>query len=156
MMGVGGLLQLPHGYPALDYRDGLKATRDLTRNEAAVTEMFRRGCFNVFAHNRDDHSRNFAFLMDDQGTWTPSPAYDLTFSQGPGGEHTTLVAGEGRNPSGEHLAALAAEMGLKKAARIVDEVRATVADFKRFAERAGVPAKLRGQTAKALSSTNRS
>ena len=65
--------------------------------------MFRRACFNVFAHNRDDHSRNFAFMMDDKGSWTPSPAYDLTFSDGPGGEHTTLVAKEGRNPGIDHL-----------------------------------------------------
>ncbi len=156
MHTLGGLLHLPHGYPALDYRDVLKATRDLTRNEAAVSEMFRRACFNVFAHNRDDHSRNFAYLMDDQGTWTPSPAYDLTFSEGPGGEHTTLVAGEGRSPGAGHLVALAADVGLKKkSAKIVDEVRAAVADFKRFAEQAGVPAKLRAQIAKTLSSAKR-
>ena len=157
MHTLGGLLQLPHGYPALDYRDVLKATRDLTRNEAAVSEMFRRACFNVFAHNRDDHSRNFAYLMDGEGTWTPSPAYDLTFSEGPGGEHTTLIVGEGRRPSAEHLVALAADVGLKKkSAKIVDEVRAAVADFKRFADQAGVPARLRAEIAKALSSANRS
>ncbi len=150
MHTLGGLLHLPHGYPALDYRDVLAATRGLTRNEAAVREMFRRACFNVFAHNRDDHSRNFAFLMDEEGAWTPSPAYDLTFSEGPGGEHTTLVGGEGRRPSAEHLVALAAEVGLKRAATVVDEVRAAVADFERFADRAGVPARLRAATAKAL------
>ena len=57
---LGGLLHLPAAYPALDYIDLLKVTRDLTRSEAAVAQMFRRACFNVFAHNRDDHSRNFA------------------------------------------------------------------------------------------------
>lgn len=39
---LGGLLHLPYGYAALDYRDLLKVTRELTRNEAAVAEMFRR------------------------------------------------------------------------------------------------------------------
>ena len=98
MHTLGGLLQLPHAYAELDYRDLLKVTRELTRNEAAVAEMFRRACFNVLAHNRDDQSRNFAFLMDEQGAWRPSPAYDLTCSSGPGGEHTMLVAGEARAP----------------------------------------------------------
>lgn len=152
---LGGLLQLPHGYPALDYGDLLKVTRDLTRNEAAVAQMFRRACFNVFAHNRDDHSRNFAFLMDEHGTWTPSPAYDLTFAQGPGGEHTMLIAGEGRSPGVEHLAALAARVGVKHSAKIIDEVRAAIRRFKRFADQAGVPAKLRDKTAQALALPSR-
>jgi serine/threonine-protein kinase HipA len=152
---LGGLLHLPHGYPALDYGDLLKVTRELTRDEAAVAEMFRRACFNVFAHNRDDHSRNFAFLMDEKGTWRPSPAYDLTFAQGPGGEHTMLVAGEGRAPGIDHLTALAAQADLKHGAKIIDEVRAAIARFKRFADKAGVPARLRDRTAKAIAPSQR-
>ena len=152
---LGGLLQLPHGYAALDYRDLLKVTRELTRNEAAVAEMFRRACFNVFAYNRDDHSRNFAFLMDEQGAWRPSPAYDLTFAQGPGGEHTMLVAGEGRAPGIAHLTALAAQADLKNGTKIIDQVRAVISRFKRFADKAGVPARLRDRTAKALAPPKR-
>jgi serine/threonine-protein kinase HipA len=152
---LGGLLQLPHGYTALDYRDLLQVTRELTRSEAAVAEMFRRACFNVFAHNRDDHSRNFAFLMNEQGTWRPSPAYDLTFAQGPGGEHTMLVAGEGLAPGSSHLTAVAAQAGLKHASKIIDEARAAIARFKRFADKAEVPARLRDRTAKALAAARR-
>jgi serine/threonine-protein kinase HipA len=147
---LGGLLHLPHGYPALDYADLLKATRRLTRNEAAVAEMFRRACFNVFSHNRDDHSRNFAFLMDERGDWKPSPAYDLTFAPGPGGQHTMLVAGEGRSPTAEHLLALAQRVDLKHAAMILDEVRTAISRFKALAEEAGVPTRLRGTIASAL------
>jgi serine/threonine-protein kinase HipA len=150
MHTLGGLLHLPPAYPALDYLDLLKVTRDLTRNEAAVAEMFRRACFNVFAHNRDDHSRNFAFLMDEKGEWRSSPAYDLTFAEGPGGEHTMLVGGEGRNPGREHLMAIANAVGLKHATKLVEQVRAGVSQFSRLAEKAGVPAALRKQTAKAL------
>ena len=152
---LGGLLHLPHGYPALDYVDLLKVTRELTRDEAAVTEMFRRACFNVFAHNRDDHSRNFAFLMDETGGWRPSPAYDLTFAQGPGGEHTMLVAGEGRAPGVDHLTELAARVDLKNSSEIIHEVRAAVRRFKRFADQAEVPARLRDRTAQALAVSNR-
>jgi serine/threonine-protein kinase HipA len=150
MQTLGGLLNLPQGYAALDYSDLLKVTRELTRDEAAVAEMFRRACFNVFARNRDDHSRNFAFLMDEQGAWRPSPAYDLTFAQGPGGEHTMLVAGEGRAPGVKHLTALAEQVDLKHSAKIIQEVQAAISRFKRFANKAGVPARLREATAKAL------
>jgi serine/threonine-protein kinase HipA len=152
---LGGVLHLPHGYPALDYADLLKVTRELTRDEAAVAEMFRRACFNVFAHNRDDHNRNFAFLMDETGAWRPSPAYDLTFAQGPGGEHTMLVSGEGRAPGIAHLRALAARMDLKNASDIIHEVRAAIRRFKRFADQAKVPARLRDKTAQALAVSSR-
>lgn len=147
---LGGLLHLPHGYAALDYSDLIKVTRDLTRDEGAVTEMFRRACFNVFAHNRDDHSRNFAFLMNETGAWRPSPAYDLTFAHGPGGEHTMLVAGQGRAPGIEHLTALAARVDVKNGPEIVHEVRAAIRRFKQFADQAEVPLRLRDRTAQAL------
>jgi serine/threonine-protein kinase HipA len=150
---LGGLLHLPHGYPALDYRDLLQVTRDLTRDQSAVTEMFRRACFNVLAHNRDDHSRNFAFLMDERGAWAPSPAYDLTFAHGPGGEHTMLVAGEGRFPGVAHLQALAKGAGVKRSADIIDQVREATSDFASFADEARVPATLRSRVATALKST---
>lgn len=150
MHTLGGLLHLPHGYAALDYLDLLRVTRQLTRDESAVAEMFRRACFNVFARNRDDHTRNFAFLMDERGTWQPSPAYDLTFANGPGGEHTMLIAREGRAPDREHLLKLAKESDLRHAGTIVDEVRDAVDRFKEFAEQADVPARLRGTVATAL------
>jgi serine/threonine-protein kinase HipA len=150
---LGGLLHLPHGYPALDYLDLLKTTRRLTRNEAAVAEMFRRACFNVFAYNRDDHSRNFAFLMDEQGSWRPSPAYDLTFAEGPGGEHTMLVVGEGRAPNKEHLLTLAERAELKGAKQIIDEAHKAVRQFRIFADQAGVPAKLQRSVAPRLLGT---
>jgi serine/threonine-protein kinase HipA len=83
--------------------------------------------------------------VDEQGSWRPSPAYDLTFTEGPGGEHTTMVAGEGRAPTTEHLLAVArdAELKPRSADEILDEVRAAIARFERFAERAGVPVRLR-------------
>ncbi len=142
MHTLAGLLNAPHTYASLTYRDLLVATRHLTRNEADVAEMFRRACFNVFAHNRDDHTRNFAFLMDAGGAWRVSPAYDLTWSQGPGGEHTLLVDTEGANPSRQHLEKLAAAVGLKRSGPLIDEVRSAVSKFGRFADQAGVPKKL--------------
>lgn len=149
---LGGLLHLPHGYKAFDYLDLLGVTRELTRDESAVLQMFRRACFNVVARNRDDHCRNFAFTMSERGEWSPSPAYDLTYMEGPGGEHSTLVDGEGREPTVEHLARLAGKAGIKrgKAKEALERVRAAVDQFDTFASVASVPAALRKRVAKAL------
>ena len=152
---VGGLLDHPHDYKAFDYRDLLKITRRLTRDEAAVTEMFRRACVNVLGRNRDDHTRNFAFVMDEQGVWRASPAYDLTFADGPGGEHSMLICGEGKEPQREHLIRLGEEGDLKRPGAIIDEVRAAIDDFKGFADEAGVPPKRRDAVAKALGISKR-
>jgi serine/threonine-protein kinase HipA len=145
-----GLLHAPHTYPSIGYRQLLLITRSLTRNEAEVAEMFRRACFNVLAHNRDDHTKNFAFLMDGEGAWRTAPAYDLTYSAGPGGEHSLLIGREGRNPTTEHLEALAREVGVKRASAIIEEVRAAVDRFRSLAEEVGLPKKVQDRVAKGI------
>lgn len=98
-----GLLHSDFRTPSLDYEDLLTLTEVVTRDAREVEKMFRIAVFNVLAHNRDDHSKNFTFLMNETGDWKLSPAYDLTFSWGPGGEQSTTVMGEGKNPGVEHL-----------------------------------------------------
>ena len=99
LLTAAALLELDFEQPSLDYHSLMKLTKILTRdNEDDVREMFRRMCFNVFAHNRDDHSKNFTYLYDEMKKgWRLSPAYDLTFSNTYYGEHTTMVDGNGRN-----------------------------------------------------------
>ena len=123
---------------AADYTDLLKLTRHVTRSEKDVVSAFRHAVFNVFANNRDDHLKQFAFLRSDE--WRRAPAYDLTYSAGPGGEHTLLVAGEGRRPNRTHLAHLAEAAGLKKASanQVVEEVRDAVHRWADFAQATGV------------------
>ncbi len=75
----------------------MQLTMRLTQDYEEVEKMFRLMCFNVFAHNRDDHSRNFSYLYED-GKWRVSPAYDLTYSNSIGGEHATMVHRNGSNP----------------------------------------------------------
>jgi len=107
-----GLLHSDHRIPALDYQDLLELTLHLTRDVRESEKMFQYAVFNVMAHNRDDHSKNFSFLMDETGAWKISPAYDLTFSYGPGGEQSTMVMGEGKSPSIDHLRALGRLAGI--------------------------------------------
>jgi serine/threonine-protein kinase HipA len=138
---VCGLLEAPPLVAMLTYENILNLTRELTRDARQVEQMFRRVAFNVYAHNRDDHSRNFAYAMDPDGTWNLAPAYDLTFSDGPGGEHHMLVADEGRSPTSTHLHALAAAVDVKRSAasEAIDQVRAACSEWARFADEARVP-----------------
>ena len=86
-------------------------TWQITRRADELLKMYTRMCFNVFAHNRDDHSNNFAWLCVD-GNWRLAPAYDLTFSNSMGGEHATTIAGEGRNPSAKDILSVAKKAGI--------------------------------------------
>lgn len=102
---VKALLELPFDTPSIDYTSLLQLTNQLTRGDAgAVEQMFRIACFNVFAHNQDDHSKNFSFLYDKEaGRWQLAPAYDLTCSTTAYNEHTTSVNWNGKNPGAEEL-----------------------------------------------------
>jgi serine/threonine-protein kinase HipA len=118
----------------------MRATLLLTRNVQELEKILRLAAFNVFAHNRDDHSKNFSFLMNEKGSWSVAPAYDLTFSGGPGGEHSTTIIGEGKHPSKKHLLMLAEKVGIAKplANTIIDEVKDAVQQWGGYAEAAGV------------------
>ncbi|OGR59922.1 MAG: hypothetical protein A2X36_13590 [Elusimicrobia bacterium GWA2_69_24] len=137
----GNLIQSDFRVPSADYADLLKAASLLTRDHRDVLRAFRRMVFNVAARNRDDHVKNFAFIMDDRsGGWALSPAYDLSSAPGPGGEHSMTLAGEGKDPGRAHILRLAGPAGISRAqaAAIIDEVRAAVDRWRGFAAQAGV------------------
>lgn len=98
-----GLLHSDCRAPSLAYEDLLTLTEALTKDMREVEKMFSRAVFNVLSHNREDHAKNFNFLMDEKGAWKLSLAYDLIFSSGPNGEQRPLVAGEGKCLTIEHL-----------------------------------------------------
>ena len=115
MVSVSGLLETSHRLPNLDYNILMKLTLELTKNYQDIEQLYRLMCFNVFAHNRDDHSKNFSFLYDEsKREWHLSPAYDLTYSSSFNGEHATTVNGEGKNPSLEDILAVAKNIGIKE------------------------------------------
>lgn len=140
MHTAGGLLHASHRQPSVDYDALHKLTAIMTRDTREVNQMFRNMTFNVLARNRDDHVKNHAFLMSSDGKWKLSPAYDLTFSSGPGGEHSAAIAGEGRNPEKQHLLRVArnASISENEAIEIVDQVRAAVDRWPEFADEAGL------------------
>lgn len=140
MHTIAGLLHADHREPFLDYENIMKATLYLTKDIRQCEIQFRNAVFNVLSHNRDDHSKNFSFLMDERGNWTVSPAYDLTFSSGPAGEHSTIIMGEGKNPTKRHLLKLAGTCSIKqeRALEIIHQVLAATEKWDTFANAVGV------------------
>ncbi|MBI5447599.1 MAG: type II toxin-antitoxin system HipA family toxin [Gammaproteobacteria bacterium] len=140
MHTLSGLLHTDHRIPAFDYKTLLEVTLFLTKNIQECEKQFRHATFNVLAHNRDDHTKNFSFLMDSDGIWKVSPTYDLTYSSGPAGEHCTTVMGEGKNPGIKYLLQLASAVNIKEknAKKIIDEVRQAILKWPKLAEKARV------------------
>jgi serine/threonine-protein kinase HipA len=115
MVSVAGLLETSHRIPNLDYSQLMKLTLHLTQDMTELKRLFRQMCFNVYARNRDDHSKNFSFLYHEtQAVWRLSPAYDLTCSSSHYGEHATTIAGNGRDPGLDDILAVAKQAGLSQ------------------------------------------
>lgn len=127
MLTAAAILETDWRTASMDYHTLMKFTRILSRSNAEGTaQIYRRMCFNVFAHNRDDHAKNFSWLYDPaQECWHPSPAYDLTWSTTYYGEHATTVDGNGKNPGMQELLAVgkAAGMKAKTCREIAEEIR---------------------------------
>ena len=107
----------------------MKLTLKMTNDMSECEKLFKRMCFNVFAHNRDDHSKNFTYMyIDEESRWELSPAYDLTYSNSIGGEHATTVNGEGMNPTIDDILSVADRIGIncRKAKSIALNIREIV------------------------------
>jgi serine/threonine-protein kinase HipA len=154
---LGGLLHASHRQPSLDYEAFLTLTAHLTRDMRQVEQAVRRMAFNVFAHNRDDHSRNVAYLMHPQGDWRLAPAYDLTFSAGIAGHHTTSIGGESRTPSLNAMQRLARDAGLdaRQVTHVLDEVATAVAEWPMVARAVDIRASLIRRIGAVLDDTRR-
>ncbi len=137
---ASGLLYSDIRIPALDYKDLILLTRAVTRDQRQCKAMFTLAVFNVLAHNRDDHARQFSFIMERDGSWRMAPAYDLTWSPGPGGEHSSAVLGHGKNITRAHLIELGkkADMKERDASRVIECVEGALGKWKSIASEYGV------------------
>lgn len=125
LASAAGLLHANFRIPGDEYEIIFKLTDALTHDYSAKKELFRRTALNVFAHNRDDHLKNFGFLMDANGVWTLAPFYDFTYAEGPNGWHTLSIAGEGANPGEDDLLRLATRVNLsvKDAKEVIETTK---------------------------------
>lgn len=100
---------------SLDYVNFLRATRLCTNDVRQMAVAFKRAVFNVAFNNRDDHAKNFAYIMSPDGQWRLAPAYDVTFCEGPNGYHQMDVMGEALEISRADLLRLAEEAEVQHA-----------------------------------------
>jgi serine/threonine-protein kinase HipA len=128
VISLSELLEVNIAHPCLDYGHLFNATKELGGSVQAMMDVFSVLCFNVFAHNYDDHAKNFSFLYDEKKKgYVLAPFYDLTGPQEPK-EHELMANGNG-HPTEEDIMALAREFGLseKQCLARMEEVKETVA-----------------------------
>lgn len=135
-----GLLHASHRYSSIDYSSLLKLISILTRDIREVEKMLRLMIFNVKAGNKDDHSKNFSFMLDENNNWKMTPAYDLTPSEGINGEHTAMVNGKGINITDDDLIKTAAPFGFsqKKIAEIIEQMTDAMGNYTKYAKEIGL------------------
>jgi len=126
------------------YEQALLVIRQLGLPMRVVEEQFRRMVFNIIARNQDDHVKNIAFLMDKSGRWSLSPAFDMTYSFNPSGiwtaSHQMTMNGKRDDFNLDDFQACAKSASMKRgrAEKIIDQVRASVSEWKIYADDAGV------------------
>ena len=131
-------------YPEADsYERLLWVCRKMRLSEFDCEEVFRRMVFNILANNTDDHNKNFSFLMDEQGRWRLSPAYDMTYIFNSGGslpetQHCLMIHGKYSGVTLDEIQEFAAENGIRRASNIIQEVADALLEFRSIAERNGV------------------
>lgn len=127
------------------YEQALQVLKRLGLPKLDVEQQFLRAVFNVIARNQDDHVKNIAFLMDRQGRWRLSPAFDISYAWNPGGEwtgrHQMSVNGKRDDFERSDLIALAQVGGIKvkPAKEVIACVIESVKRWPEFAAKAGVP-----------------
>jgi len=155
-LSLAGYAYANHREPCLDYSTGvLAATRKLTKSDQDVAMAYRLMLFNVLAHNKDDHAKNFAYLFDPEDKrWRLAPAYDLTFNHGMSNQHTTSINGAG-NPTFKDLKKVALERNLRQWAEVLDQVRAAISKWPDFAKSYDLSTARTHEVAKALQAIDR-
>lgn len=136
-----------HGYEQL-----FLLLNALDLGDAALEQAFRRMAFNVMARNCDDHTKNFAFRLQQGGGWELAPAYDVTHAYNPKGEwtyqHLMSVNGRFRDIRRADLLAVADRFSVPRAKQIMEELKLAVARWPEFAADAGVPLDKQSEIAK--------
>ena len=135
--------RLLHGY---SYEQAFNVMRALRLSYADAREMFRRIVFNVVVRNQDDHTKNISFLMDENGKWRLSPAYDMGYAYNPQGGWTSMhqmsVNGKFDGITRADLLAFASANGVKDGAELIDQVCEASARWPETAREAGVPGEM--------------
>ncbi|NOX25881.1 MAG: type II toxin-antitoxin system HipA family toxin [Deltaproteobacteria bacterium] len=127
---------------AYGYEQAFAVMRKLRISKAEALQQYRRMIFNVIARNQDDHTKNIAFLMDKDGKWKLSPAFDVTYSHNPAGkwtsQHQMTINGKRDQFTMADLVAVAESISLPRPERIVQETIEVVSNWPIFAGKANL------------------
>lgn len=128
------------------YEQALAVIQQMNLGHPAMQEMFRRMAFNVVARNQDDHTRNIAFLMDKDGVWQLSPAFDVVWAYNSSGlwtnRHQMSISGKRDDFTRTDLLSVSGQFGIRGASDILDQVIDTVSQWTTYAKDADVSAVL--------------
>ncbi len=127
---------------AYSYEQAFMVMRRLRLSKADAEQQYRRMLFNVIARNQDDHTKNIGFLMDKQGTWHLSPAYDVVYSHNPAGlwtnKHQMTINGKRDHFTQQDLLAVGESISLSRPEKILEEIMNVVKQWPQYGERAGL------------------
>ena len=130
---------------AYGYEQVFAVMRKLRLSKAEAVQQYRRMVFNVIARNQDDHTKNIAFLLDKNGKWRLSPAFDMTYSHNPSGkwtnQHQMSINGKRDKFQLADLIAVGESISLPMPGKIIQEIIEVVRNWVRFAEKAGLQKK---------------
>lgn len=136
------------------YEQLFEVMRKLMLPYAQAEQMFRRMVFNVMSRNCDDHTKNFAFVMDKAGTWKLAPAFDVCHSYRPDStwvsQHSLSLNGKRKDIDRQDFMEISKRMNIKKAANLIDEVGEAVMQWQTFADQAKVKPNLTDTIASTL------
>ncbi len=138
MHSMAGLMHDNFRLSSIDYGHIMDTAYRLEKTASVRKNVLRLAAFNVYSHNRDDHSKNFSWLMDHNGHWSLAPAYDLTYSSAGIDEHSTRVAGEGARPGRKHLTELADEFSINRPNELIEQVQNAISIWPTIAKESGV------------------
>jgi serine/threonine-protein kinase HipA len=139
---------------AYSYEQLFETMRAMLLPYGDAEQLYRRMVFNVMARNCDDHTKNFAFVMDQSGTWKLAPAYDLCHAYRPGSiwvsQHSLSINGKRQNITRDDLLVVAKKMNIKKAPAIINQVKEAVGRWNDFATETNVYEELKDAVDKTL------
>jgi serine/threonine-protein kinase HipA len=151
MHTLGGMQHVDYNQPgAFSYEEYLRTVLRLGLGYPAMEQGYRRAVFNIAAVNQDDHVKNLAFLMDQDGSWRLAPAYDLTYAKGRGftQRHQMTLAGKTEGITRTDLLTLGGAFGIKRdGAPVIEQVVDALGTWEQNAKVAGVSVDLRRQIA---------
>jgi uncharacterized protein related to capsule biosynthesis enzymes len=128
---------------ARSYEDLVATCRELSISESEIEQLYARMVFNVIANNTDDHSKNFSFLLEENGKWMMAPAYDMTFifntnGTGPNVERRSSIVGKNSGISKSDLLDFAKQNDIRSANAIINKVAEAIGRFNEYADRYGI------------------